>query len=106
MALTITAAQLATAQSYAAAGDYVGGWNYLSTVGDKYADNAAAVTSGNATGVDKGLEVLVKNHWENTAGAGAYEQKFDAVARQHFQQYVGEISPLTGKLPSSKQKVF
>lgn len=84
MALTITSAQLATAQSYAASGDYVGGWNYLSSVGDNYADNAYAVTSGNATGVDKGFEVLVKNHWENTAGAGAYEQSFDSVARQHF----------------------
>ena len=103
MALNITVDQLDIAQSYAAVGDYVGGWNYLSTVGDKYADNAYAVTSGQATGVDKGFEVLVKNHWENTAGAGAYEQKFDKVAKQHFEQYVLVIASNGGRLPDSRQ---
>jgi hypothetical protein len=71
MALNITAAQYAVAKAYADAGNYQAGWNYLSLCGDKYADNAAAVTSGNATGIDKAFEVLVKNHWENTAGAEA-----------------------------------
>ena len=69
MALNITAEQHAVIDSYAQAGDYVGGWNYLASIGDNYADNAAAVTSGNATGVaDKIFEILVKNHWDNTAG--------------------------------------
>ena len=104
MALNITAEQYAVVQSYAASGNYVGGWAYLSSVGDRYADNAYAVTSGTATGVDKGFEVLVKTHWDMTAGVGAYDEKFDAVARQHFQQYVEAIDPLDGyKFPDSGQ---
>jgi len=103
MALTITPAQLATVQTFAAAGDYVGGWYYLASVGDKYADNAHAITSGTATGLDKGMELLVKNNWDNAAGAGAYEEHFGTVAKQHFKQYVRYIDPVSGKLPDSKQ---
>ena len=104
MALNITAAQHAILDTYAQAGDYVGGWDYLASIGDNYADNAAAVTSGNATGLDKAFEVLVKVHWENTAGADAYATKFDQVARQHFRQYVTAISPTNNyTLPDSKQ---
>lgn len=36
----LTSEQLAVAQSYASSGDYVGGWQYLASVGDGYADNA------------------------------------------------------------------
>jgi len=60
MALTITSAQLTVANSYAASGDYKGGWQYLASIGDNYADNAYAVTSGNATGVDKHMKYLSK----------------------------------------------
>ncbi|PPK76538.1 hypothetical protein B0F87_103145 [Methylobacter tundripaludum] len=67
MALIITQEQYNTAKAYAAAGDYKSGWTYLASVGDNYADNAAAVTSGNATGSDVAFEILVQKHWENTA---------------------------------------
>lgn len=50
MALTITSAQLAVAQSYATSGDYKGGWQYLASVGDNYADDAYAITSHSTTG--------------------------------------------------------
>ncbi|PKD40809.1 iron-regulated FrpC domain protein [Methylomonas sp. Kb3] len=85
MALNITQEQYNTAQAYANARDYKGGWTYLASLGDNYADNAAAVTSGNATGTDVAFEVLVQVHWENTA-PGAYADKFDQVATQRFQQ--------------------
>jgi len=67
MTLNITQEQYNTALAYAAAGDYKSGWTYLASVGDTYADNAAAVTSGNATGIDVPFEILVQKHWENTA---------------------------------------
>jgi hypothetical protein len=103
MALNITAAQYAVAKAYADAGNYQAGWSYLSLCGDKYADNASAVTSGNATGIDKAFEVLVKNHWLNTAGADAYSTKFDQVAAQHFQQYVEATRQNGYNLPNSQQ---
>ena len=105
MALTITAEQHAIVQSYAAAGNYQGGWNYLASIGDNYADNAYAVTSGNATGViDQGFQILVQKHWTNTAGQNAYAEKSEQVARQHFRQYVDAIGGNAGyALPTSKQ---
>ena len=38
MALSITQQQLAIAQTYAASGDYQGGWQYLASIGDNYAE--------------------------------------------------------------------
>lgn len=104
MALTITAEQYATVQAYAAVGDYAGGWAYLTSIGDNYADNAYVVTTGDTAGViDQGFHVLVEKHWANTAGANAYADKFDAVAKQHFQQYVEAIGDRGGALPTSEQ---
>ncbi|MEW5678661.1 hypothetical protein [Comamonas kerstersii] len=105
MALSITQQQLAIAQTYAASGDYQGGWQYLASIGDNYADNAYVVTTGNGQGYfDNLMHRLVKNYWDTVAGPDAYTEKFDSVARQHFRQYVRDIANNPGnKLPDSKQ---
>lgn len=104
MALTITEEQYAIAKSYADAGDYADGWRYLASVGDNYADNAYVVTTGDASGVvDQGFHILVEKHWANTAGPDVYSEKFDAVARQHFEQYVNTIYENGYGLPNSQQ---
>ncbi len=73
MALSITQQQLATAQTYAASGDYQGGWQYLASVGDNYADNAHVVTSGSSRDVyDEVMNRMVKNYWDKVAGPDAY----------------------------------
>ena len=46
MALSIDQGQYNALKQYADAKDYVGGWQYLATIGDRYADNAAIVSSG------------------------------------------------------------
>ena len=102
MALNITQEQYNIAKAYADSGDYKGGWNYLASVGDNYADNAYAVTSGNATGWDVPFAILVPIHWENTA-PGAFADKFDQVATQHFQQYVKNINDNGLSLPFKPQ---
>lgn len=103
MTVSITDEQYAVAQSYAASGDYVSGWSYLASVGDSYADNAYAVTSGNSEWIDKGFQILVEKHWGNTAGTNAYDEKFESVARQHFRQYVEKIGEQELRLPNSQE---
>jgi hypothetical protein len=62
MALSITHEQLTIVESYANAGDYEGGWLYLASIGDNYADNAYVVTTGNGQGYfDNLMHRLVKN---------------------------------------------
>lgn len=62
------------------------------------------VTSGNTSSIlDLGFKVLVEKHWNNTAGEGAYSQKFDLVAEQHFAHYINYISVNDLKLPDSQQ---
>ena len=46
MALSISPEQYEVAKAYAEAGNYRGGWEYLASIGDKYADDAYAVTTG------------------------------------------------------------
>lgn len=104
MALHITSEQYDIAQSYANTGDYVGGWNYLASIGDRYADDAAAVTSASTEGISgQFFQTLVKEHWNNTAGPDAYANKFDEVAKQHFEQYVADIGENGYQLPNSQQ---
>jgi hypothetical protein len=86
MALAISSDQLAIAQSYAAAGNYQAGWQYLASIGDNYADDAYAVTVGGQGGIDHLMNQMVKNYWETVAGPDAYAQSFDSVSRQHFEQ--------------------
>lgn len=45
MVLKISSEQQAIAAIYAEKDDYIGGWAYLKSIGDNYADNAYAVTS-------------------------------------------------------------
>ncbi|MDX1253614.1 MAG: hypothetical protein IDH49_15450, partial [Gammaproteobacteria bacterium] len=105
MALSITDNQLSIAQSYADSGDYKGGWQYLASIGDNYADNAYVVTSGNSRDVyDEVMNRMVKNYWDKVAGPDAYRDKFNDVAEQHYWQYVRDIASNPGnKLPDSKQ---
>ncbi|MDP1931403.1 MAG: hypothetical protein Q8L60_08100, partial [Gammaproteobacteria bacterium] len=104
MALSITQEQLEIAQAYANAGDYKGGWQYLASIGDTYADNAYVVTTGNGKGYfDSLMHRLVKNYWDTVAGPGAYTEKFDSVARQHFEQYVRLTTDKIGVLPDSRE---
>ncbi|NJM32208.1 MAG: hypothetical protein HC848_04215 [Limnobacter sp.] len=109
MTLSITPEQLQTVKSHIATGNYKEGWKYLASIGDQYADNAYAVTSGNSLSddpflraYDKIMHRLVQNYWENVAGPNAYEEKFDAVGFQHFSQYVTLIDQ-SGTLPNSQQ---
>jgi hypothetical protein len=104
MALAITPQQLATAQSYAAAGNYQEGWNYLASIGDNYADDAYAVTTGNAQNIRQAMMYgMVRDYWDTVAGPGAYAEKFDSVSQQHFKQYVKEIADNGGILPNTEQ---
>ena len=43
MALNITDEQYQKAKFHAEQGDYSGGWEYLASIGDKYADAASAL---------------------------------------------------------------
>ncbi|MCO6181037.1 Hint domain-containing protein [Ciceribacter sp. RN22] len=99
----ITDAQFAQVNLYVEALDYAGGWAYLASIGDNYADNASAVISATSVASQGRIfALLVERHWENTAGRTAYEQKFEAVALQHFQQHVGYIRKEHGKLPTTE----
>lgn len=70
MALNITAEQYAVAQTYVANEDYAGGWNYLASIDDTYADNAYVVTTGDTDGiVDVAFHTMVKERWGNTGVA-------------------------------------
>lgn len=104
MATNITADQYAIAKNYSDQGDYSGGWRYLSSIGDNYADNAYAVASGNTSGSwDELMHAFVKSYWDTVAGENAYAEKFDSVARQHFEQYVDLIGQNNFQLPNSQQ---
>lgn len=108
MALSITAEQLAALEVYYNEYNYEGGWNYLASIGDNYADDAAAVTStaplsGNT--INDMLRTLIKTYWDVTAGPGAYDQKFKDVARQHFRQYVEDIKGSDNYLLPNTDKI-
>jgi hypothetical protein len=104
MALTITTEQLATLQGYVEKKDYPGGWEYLASIGDNYADNAYAVTSGKGESWIDGLMYrIVRSYWGEAAGPNAYDEKFEKVSLQHFKQYVDEIIDNDGVLPDTQE---
>lgn len=110
MALGITTEQRQLLQSYIDNNNYQGGWKYLAEIGDNYADNAYAVTTGCSVSAsflgqqyDQLMQYVVRSYWDTVAGPEAYNQKFDDVALQHFQQYVSIINFNNGELPDSQQ---
>ena len=103
MALSITQEQVAVAEQYANDGNFTDGWEYLGSIGDNYADNAHSVATGIYDDItDPAFREIVLIHWRNVAGPSSLE-RFDDVARQHFQQYVREISGNEGQLPKKSQ---
>lgn len=86
------------------AGDYKGFWTSLGQNGDTYADNAAVVTgSVPKNSYDQMMQDLVKVHWDNTAGAGMYDQHFKDFAIAHARQYYEILK--TGDFPSTTEIV-
>lgn len=68
-------------------------WQVLSFRGDRYADNAAAVTGIPSAGtLGHEMNTLVRMHWYQTAGKEAYETKFAEVAKAHLNNYLGILS--------------
>ncbi|MBX3630403.1 MAG: hypothetical protein KF908_10955, partial [Nitrosomonas sp.] len=103
LAHNLTTQQIAAARSLANEGRTAEAWQYLSFHGDSYADNAAAVTGLPKAGAfGEQMNVLVREHWDLTAGRGAYEAKFETVAREHLSNYLNIISQ-GPNFPTSEQ---
>lgn len=83
-------------------GDYAGAWRTLAAWGDTYADNAAEVVGRPQNGWGDLFGGLVENHWDNTAGEGAYEQKFQSVARDFQDSYLDKLETNGGIAPNTK----
>ena len=79
----LSEAQIGQVQALVDAGDYGGAWNQLAQWGDTYADNAYDVVGRPDTPSGDFYGELVEQHWNNTAGEGAYEAYFDQVAELH-----------------------
>ena len=69
-------------------GNYAAAWSQLAAYGDSYADNAADVVGTPTSITGEFMHELVQQHWENTAGVGAYEQYFNDVAERHLNNYL------------------
>jgi len=68
-------------------------WQVLSFRGDRYADNAAAVTGVPSAGTaGHEMNTFVRMHWYQVAGKEAYETKFAEVAKIHLNNYLNIIS--------------
>lgn len=68
-------------------------WQVLSFRGDRYADNAAAVTGIPSAGtLGHEMNTFVRMHWYQTVGKEAYETKFAEVAKVHLDNYLGVLS--------------
>ena len=97
--------QQAELKGYADRGDYHGGWTYLAKQGDRYADNAAAITgnSKDLRGINLWMKKGVENLWDSTVGETARQENFEKVALNHFENYVRMIEQRKGKLPTTSQ---
>lgn len=101
--IPMTVVEYARAQH--AAGDYAGAWKTLSQHGDSYADNAYAVVGRPKDGFGDLFGNLVENHWENTA-PGAYDEKFQEVARAYQDKYLTQLEDSGGTAPDEGVKIF
>ena len=94
MSTTINKATLDQAQSLLEQGKIHEAWQTLGNAGDNYALNAAKITDKNNDSFSK---TLVKETWENTVGLAKYNEKFDAVAKKHLENYIESIKNINGK---------
>ncbi len=78
-------------------------WVHLAHHGDDYADNAAAVTGGGLSAYDQAFDLLVRNHWRETVGIEAYNNKFVDVAEAHLNNYLRVLE--SGRIPTSTEIV-
>lgn len=60
--VVLTPEQIQTLYGYAFRGDTYGGWRYLANLGDRYADNAAAIVGKDAN--LNGLNLWMKKGWK------------------------------------------
>ncbi len=64
--------QIEKLNRYLNGGDVAGGWNYLASLGDSYADNAAGVIDPtDTTAYNRMMHEMVKHVWHNTVGVEA-----------------------------------
>ena len=103
--VVLTQAQIQTLRGYVRRGDTYGGWRYLAGLGDRYADNAAAIigSSEDLNGLNLWMKKAVEHLWDDTAGREARLEKFDRVALQHFSQYIELINGNHGRLPNTDE---
>ncbi|MBM5783098.1 MAG: hypothetical protein FJ368_06755 [Pelagibacterales bacterium] len=88
MSLTITKVVYEKAKDLLDQGKVNEAWQVLGGAGDNYALNAAKITDKNNYSLS---QTLVKETWENTVGIELYNQKFDAVAVSHLNNYLDYI---------------
>ena len=103
--VVLTPEQIQTLRGYASRGDTYGGWRYLANLGDRYADNAAAIVGKdtNLNGLNLWMKKGVENLWDDTVGKKTRLEKFDRVALQHFRQYARLINENNGRLPNTSE---
>ena len=79
--VVLTQTQIQTLRGYVRRGDTYGGWRYLTGLGDRYADNAAAIigSSEDLNGLNLWMKKAVEHLWDDTAGREARLEKFDRV---------------------------
>jgi len=97
----LTAEQIGQVQALVDARNYGGAWAQLAQFGDAYADNAYDVVGRPDTPAGDFYGELVEQHWNNTAGEGAYEQYFDQVTELHLNNYIDQLNK-TGEWPSTQ----
>ncbi|HEZ1705990.1 TPA: iron-regulated protein FrpC, partial [Neisseria meningitidis] len=103
--VVLTPEQIQTLRGYAFRGDTYGGWRYLANLGDRYADDAAAIVGKdtNLNGLNLWMKKGVENLWDDTVGKKTRLEKFDRVALQHFRQYARLINENNGRLPNTSE---
>lgn len=101
MSTTISTETVAAARNLWAQGRVSEAWRLLAAAGDRYADNAAAITGDARDSADRFFQDMVRNHWENTVGSDVYQQKFDEAAWRHLDNYLTHLED-TGALPTTQ----
>lgn len=97
----LTNEQLNTLRDLHNQGRYNDAWALLAQWGDTYADDAASVTGPSNSITGEFLQELVRQHWDNTAGVGAYGTYFDDVASRHLENYLDFLD--SGQWPTTAQ---